>query len=99
MADYARQTIEGIRAIKQELPGTLTIVGLSNVSFGLTPPAREVLNAVFLYHCVRAGLDLAIMNPKELRPYAEIPESTRQLADDLLLNTHAQALPRLYRFL
>jgi 5-methyltetrahydrofolate--homocysteine methyltransferase len=98
MADYARQTIEGIRAIKQELPGTLTIVGLSNVSFGLTPPAREVLNAVFLYHCVRAGLDLAIMNPKELRPYAEIPESTRQLADDLLLNTHAQALPAYIAF-
>ena len=93
MADYARQTIEGIRAIKRELPGTLTIVGLSNVSFGLTPAAREVLNAVFLYHCVEAGLDLAIMHPKELRPYAEIPEETRKLADDLLLNRHPQALP------
>ncbi len=93
MADYGRQTIEGIRAIKVALPETLTIVGLSNISFGLTPAAREVLNAVFLYHCVEAGLDLAIMNPKELRPYAEIPMETRQLADDLLLNRHEQALP------
>ncbi|MCL4509128.1 MAG: dihydropteroate synthase, partial [Chloroflexi bacterium] len=93
MADYARQTIEGIRAIKAELPHCLTIVGLSNVSFGLSPAAREVLNAVFLYHCLEAGLDLAIMNPKELRPYAEIPEETRRLADDLLLNRHPQALP------
>ncbi len=93
MADYGRQTIEGIRAIKAALPGTLTIVGLSNISFGLSPAAREVLNAVFLYHCVEAGLDAAIMHPKELRPYAEIPEETRKLADDLLFNRHAQALP------
>ncbi len=93
MADYARQTIEGIRAIKAALPNCFTLVGLSNVSFGLTPAAREVLNAVFLYHCLEAGLDLAIMNPKELRPYTEIPEEARLLADDLLLNRHSQALP------
>ncbi|HEV3124207.1 MAG TPA: homocysteine S-methyltransferase family protein, partial [Candidatus Dormibacteraeota bacterium] len=69
----AVETIEGIRAIKRELPGVLTTLGLSNVSFGLAPHARPVLNSVFLYHCVAAGLDTVIINPAHVIPYAEMP--------------------------
>src|SRR5687768_599533 len=71
--DSARETIEGIRLIKRELPGVFTILGVSNVSFGLQPAARAVLNSVFLHHCVQAGLDAAIANRGRGRPYAEIP--------------------------
>src|SRR5439155_3037100 len=66
------QTIEGIRLIKQALPGVLTSLGVSNVSFGLSKEARAALNSVFLYHCVRAGLDMAIVNAADIIPYAEI---------------------------
>ena len=82
----ALETIEGIRAIKRELPGVLTTLGVSNVSFGLQPQARAVLNSVFLYHCVAAGLDTGIINPAHVRPYAEIPDDERQLADDLIFD-------------
>jgi 5-methyltetrahydrofolate--homocysteine methyltransferase len=92
--DSARETIEGIRLIKRELPGVFTILGVSNVSFGLTPVARSVLNSVFLHHCVQAGLDAAIVNPAHVTPYAEIPPDERQLADDLVFNKRADALQR-----
>jgi 5-methyltetrahydrofolate--homocysteine methyltransferase len=82
----AVETIEGIRAIKRELPGVLTTLGVSNVSFGLQKHARAVLNSVFLYHCVEAGLDTAIINPAHVMPYAEIPEEERKLADDLIFD-------------
>ncbi len=82
----AVETIEGIRLIKAALPGTKTILGISNVSFGLPPRGREVLNAVFLYHCTKAGLDLAIVNAEKLERYAGIPEVERRLAEDLLWN-------------
>ena len=90
--DSAHETIEGIRLIKRELPGVLTILGVSNVSFGLTPDARAVLNSVFLHHCVQAGLDAAIVNPAHVTPYAEISQDERQLADDLVFNRRADAL-------
>ncbi|MSP78030.1 MAG: methionine synthase [Dehalococcoidia bacterium] len=80
----AVETIEGIRLIKEHLPKAKTILGISNVSFGLPVAAREVLNAVFLYHCVQAGLDMAIVNPERLERYASIPEEERKLADDLI---------------
>src|SRR5207249_4598949 len=70
-AESAVETIEGIRLIKRELPGVLTSLGVSNVSFGLGREARAVLNSVFLYHCVQAGLDMAIVNPADITPYAE----------------------------
>ncbi len=92
--DSAHETIDGIRAIKRELPGVFTVLGVSNVSFGLTPPARAVLNSVFLHHCVQAGLDLAIVHPAHVRPYGEIPERERALADDLVFNRHPDALQR-----
>jgi len=90
--DSAKETIEGIRLIKRELPGVLTVLGVSNVSFGLTPDARAVLNSVFLHHCVAAGLDAAIVNPAHVRPYAEIDETERGLADDLVFNRRPDAL-------
>ena len=70
----AAATIEGIQLIKEALPECLTILGVSNVSFGLPPAGREVLNAVFLYHCTKAGLDYAIVNTEKLERYASIPE-------------------------
>ena len=92
--DSARETIEGIRLIKRELPGVYTILGVSNVSFGLQPVARAVLNSVFLHHCVQAGLDAAIVNPAHVTPYAEIPADERELADDLVFNKRPDALQR-----
>jgi 5-methyltetrahydrofolate--homocysteine methyltransferase len=92
--DSAHETIEGIRLIKRELPGVLTILGVSNVSFGLAPDARAVLNSVFLHHCVEAGLDAAIVNPAHIRPYAEITEAERALADDLVFNRRPDALQK-----
>src|SRR5687767_13049223 len=90
--DSAKETIEGIRLIKRELPGVFTSLGVSNVSFGLDPAARHVLNSVFLHHCVEAGLDAAIVNPAHVKPYAEIPEGERVLADDLVFNRRPDAL-------
>ncbi|MEY4071206.1 MAG: methionine synthase [Candidatus Eisenbacteria bacterium] len=86
------ETIEGIRLIKRELPGVLTSLGVSNVSFGLGKEARAVLNSVFLYHCVAAGLDMAIVNPADIVPYAELSEDDRRLAEDLVFARQPQAL-------
>ena len=80
----AVETIEGIRAIKARFPECRTILGISNVSFGLPPAGREVLNAVFLYQCTKAGLDYAIVNSERLERYASIPEEERALAEDLI---------------
>src|SRR4051812_24404082 len=90
----AVETIEGIRLIKQELPGVLTSLGVSNVSFGISPAARAVLNSVFLHHCVEAGLDLAMVNPNHITPYGEIPSDERELTDDLVFNRRDDALER-----
>jgi len=96
--DSGKETIEGIRLIKRELPGVSTILGVSNVSFGLSPDARGVLNSVFLHHCVQAGLDAAIVNPAHIRPYAEISKEERELADDLVFNRRADALQRFIEY-
>ncbi|MBI5549463.1 MAG: methionine synthase [Deltaproteobacteria bacterium] len=80
----AMQTIEAVRGIKQALPRSKTVLGISNVSFGLPPAGREVVNSVFLYHCVQAGLDLAIVNAEKLERYPSIPEEERILAEDVL---------------
>ena len=93
-ANSASETLEGIRLIKGELPGVLAILGVSNVSFGLAPHARATLNSVFLYHAVAAGLDLAIVNPAHITPYAEIPAEPRALAEDLIYNRRPDALAR-----
>jgi 5-methyltetrahydrofolate--homocysteine methyltransferase len=90
----AIETIEGIRTIKSELPDVKTSLGVSNVSFGVSPPARAVLNSVFLHHCVQAGLDLAMVNPNHITPYNEISDEERELADNLVFNRSEDALER-----
>ncbi len=93
-ADSAIETLEGIRLIKQNLPGVLTSLGVSNLSFGLAPHARPVLNSVMLYHAVQAGLDMAIVNPAHVTAYADIPQEERDLAEDLIFNRRPDALQR-----
>lgn len=88
----AKETIEGIRLIKQELPACQTVLGISNVSFGLPEAGREVLNSVFLYECTKAGLDYAIVNTEKLERYASIPEEERRLAEELIYNTNDETL-------
>jgi 5-methyltetrahydrofolate--homocysteine methyltransferase len=90
----AVETIEGIRRIKAEIPGVKTSLGVSNVSFGVSPRPRAVLNSVFLHHCVEAGLDLAMVNPNHITPYSEIPDEERELTDDLVFNRREDALER-----
>jgi 5-methyltetrahydrofolate--homocysteine methyltransferase len=90
----AVETIEGIRRIKAEIPGVKTSLGVSNVSFGVSQPARAVLNSVFLHHCVEAGLDLAMVNPNHITPYPEVSEEERELTDDLVFNRRDDALER-----
>jgi 5-methyltetrahydrofolate--homocysteine methyltransferase len=90
----AVETINGIRALKEALPQVKTSLGVSNVSFGVSPVARAVLNSVFLHHCVEAGLDLAMVNPNHITPYGEITEGERELADDLVFNRREDALER-----
>ncbi|MGA2165410.1 MAG: homocysteine S-methyltransferase family protein [Solirubrobacteraceae bacterium] len=90
----AVETIAGIKAIKEQIPDVKTSLGVSNVSFGVSPGARAVLNSVFLHHCVQAGLDLAMVNPNHITPYSEIPDAERELADDLVFNRREDALER-----
>jgi 5-methyltetrahydrofolate--homocysteine methyltransferase len=90
----AVETLDGIRRIKSELPGVFTSLGVSNVSFGLQKHARAILNSVFLHHCIEAGLDMAIVNPAHITPYAEIDLEQRALADDLIFDSREDALAR-----
>ncbi len=85
----AEETVEGIRLIKNEFPESKTILGISNVSFGLPESGREVLNSVFLYHATKAGLDLAIVNTEKIVRYPSIPEEERRLSEDLIYNRGA----------
>jgi 5-methyltetrahydrofolate--homocysteine methyltransferase len=78
------ETIEGIRRIKAELPGVYTVLGLSNVSFGLNPAARQVLNSVFLHECVEAGLDAAIVHASKILPLSKVDERAREVCLDLV---------------
>jgi 5-methyltetrahydrofolate--homocysteine methyltransferase len=91
----AIETIEGIRQIKQNLPGALTTLGVSNVSFGLSKNARPVLNSVFLHHCMEVGLDSAIINAAQVMPYFEVSDVERELCDDLIFDKREDALARL----
>jgi 5-methyltetrahydrofolate--homocysteine methyltransferase len=89
----AVETVEGIRLIKQALPDVRTILGISNVSFGLPAGAREVVNSVFLYYCTKAGLDLAIVNTEKLERFASIPQHERDLAENLLFSHPPKDVP------
>ncbi len=92
--DSAKETLKGIQSIKENLPGALTSLGVSNISFGLKPAARHMLNSVFLYHAVQAGLNMAIVNAATVKPYAEIDPADRTLMEDLIFNNHPEALAR-----
>jgi 5-methyltetrahydrofolate--homocysteine methyltransferase len=89
----AVETIEGIRLVKQHIPYVRTVLGISNVSFGLPAGAREVVNSVFLYHCTKAGLDLAIVNAERIERFGSIPERERKLTEDLLFNKPPAEIP------
>jgi 5-methyltetrahydrofolate--homocysteine methyltransferase len=78
------ETIDAIRRLKAEFPDAQTTLGISNVSFGLNPAARVVLNSVFLHECVQAGLDSAIVHPSKITPMARIDERQKQVALDLI---------------
>jgi 5-methyltetrahydrofolate--homocysteine methyltransferase len=93
------ETIEAIRRITQRHPQVRTLLGLSNVSFGLAPAARVVLNSVFLHECVEAGLHAAIVNPARILPLARIPDEQVQVALDLVHDRRREDYDPLARFL
>ena len=95
----ALETIEAIAALKRRYPQVQTTLGVSNVSFGLKPAARAVLNSVFLAECVRAGLDSAIVHPSKIVPLARIPEEQRQVALDLVYDRRRPGYDPLARML
>ncbi len=80
----AKHTIDAIRRIKSEIPGSFTTLGVSNVSFGLKPAARQALNSVFLHECVEAGLDSAIVHAGKIVPLARMPEEHKTVCLDLI---------------
>jgi 5-methyltetrahydrofolate--homocysteine methyltransferase len=91
-ANSAVETLRGISLVKKGIPGCLTTLGLSNVSFGLPPNARKIINSVFLHHALKAGLDTVIINAKDIIPIGEIKDEQIKLAEDLIFNRHANAL-------
>ena len=96
--DAGKNTLEGIKLVKENLTNSFTVLGLSNISFGLVPYARKILNSVFLYHAVKSGLDSAIVNAKEIIPYGEIDDKEKKLAEDLIFNKHPSALSDLITY-
>ena len=90
--DAGINTLEGIKLVKERFPESYTVLGLSNISFGLIPYARKILNSVFLHHAIQYGLDCAIVNAKEIIPYGEIDAKEKQLVEDLIFNKHPNAL-------
>ena len=95
----ALATLEAIRRVKAELPGTHTILGVSNVSFGLKPAARRALNSVFLAEAVEAGLDAAIVNARQILPLSRIPEERIEAARDLIHDRRREGYDPLIHFL
>ncbi|RLB70421.1 MAG: 5-methyltetrahydrofolate--homocysteine methyltransferase, partial [Deltaproteobacteria bacterium] len=92
MRDAATETLNAIKQVKEELPGVGFTLGVSNISFGLRPAARKVLNSVFLHLAVEAGLNTAIVDAAKVLPYAAISEADREICLDLLFNRHPEAL-------
>ncbi len=94
----AVESLKAIRQIKADLPGVRTILGVSNASFGLNPPARKVLNSVFLYYAVQAGLDLAIVNYAQILPLNRIDAAQKELARQVVFNERRENFDPLTRF-
>ena len=95
----AVETIEAIREIRARYPDVQTTLGVSNVSFGLNPAARAVLNSVFLHECVEAGLTSAIVHPSRILPMARIPDEQREVALDMVYDRRREGYDPLTRFL
>ncbi|MGH3471178.1 MAG: methionine synthase [Nocardioidaceae bacterium] len=93
------ETINAIREVKRRFPDVQTTLGVSNVSFGLNPAARVVLNSVFLHECVKAGLDSAIVHTAKILPLSRIPEEQRQVAYDLVYDKRTDGYDPLQKFL
>lgn len=98
LADAAKNTLDGIRLVKQKFPKSFTVLGLSNVSFGVSSNARKIINSIFLYHALQAGLDAVIINARDIIPYPEIDEQQKRLAEDLIFNKHPNALAELIAY-
>src|SRR5919197_3370836 len=96
--DSAKATLEGIRLVKENIPGCFTTLGLSNVSFGLPVHVRKVLNSVFLYHALKEGLDAVIINPRDIIAYSDIQPTQRKLTEDLIFNRNPNALADLISY-
>ena len=96
-ADYGVAFIEATRRLKASLPHVKVSGGISNVSFSFrgNNPVREAMHAAFLYHAIRAGLDMGIVNAGQLAVYEEIPEELRERVEDVLLNRRPDATERL----
>ncbi|RTQ47234.1 methionine synthase [Hymenobacter gummosus] len=97
---YALDFIEAVRWIKQNLPGALTSGGVSNISFAFrgNDVVREAMHSAFLYHAIRAGLDMGIVNPSQLAVYDDVPKDLLELVEDVLLNRRPDATERLVDF-
>src|SRR5258708_17524610 len=93
------ETIEAIRRIKSELPGASTILGVSNVSFGLKPAARHVLNSVFLHECAEVGLDAAIVHAARIMPMHKIDDRIQDVALDLVYDRRRDGYDPLTEFM
>src|ERR671932_2049721 len=98
LTEAAKNTLEGIRLVKRRFPDCFTVLGLSNISFGISPGARKIINSVFLYHALQAGLDAVIINARDIIAYSDIDEHQKKLAEDLIFNRHANALPELIAY-
>jgi 5-methyltetrahydrofolate--homocysteine methyltransferase len=95
----AMETIEAIRRIKAELPGVFTCLGVSNVSFGLSPAIRQVLNSMFLHECVEAGLDSAIVHSARILPLHRIDDHARELCLDLIYDRRREGYDPLHELI
>ncbi|MDQ3872290.1 MAG: dihydropteroate synthase [Thermoproteota archaeon] len=98
LIEAGKNTLEGIRLVKRRFPDCFTVLGLSNISFGVSTNARKVINSVFLYHALQAGLDAVIINARDIIPYPDIDKHQKKLAEDLIFNRHTNALPDLIAY-
>ncbi|MFN0241268.1 MAG: methionine synthase [Planctomycetota bacterium] len=93
------ETLDGIRRVKAELPGVGLLLGLSNISFGLNPAARHVLNSVYLHHAVQAGLTAAILHSARIEPLHRIDKQAGEIAEDLIFDRRREGYDPLQSFL
>ena len=93
------ETIDGIKLIKKEFPGVHTLLGVSNISFGLSPHIRHVLNSVFLHYAIEAGLDMAIVHASKIMPLFKIPDDERELSRKLIFDERSEGFDPLHKLM